>query len=283
MPRLALLQSRAFATKAESFDHHESLIRQAAAAARTSSSPRSCSSRPISAPSRTPPASTSPTRCPARSPTASAARRRTRRRPDFLALRAPRPRPLSQHRRHPRRRRLAAGPLPENPHPAGPRLRGEILLHPRRQRLAGLEHPLRQNRRAHLLGPMVSGSRPPDGPRRRAGPGLSDRHRLAAEEKPTLGDAQHCAWETVQRGHAVANGCYLAAVNRTGPEGDTEFWGRSSSPIPTAKSSPRPPPTTRKSSSRPRPAAIEDFRRIWPFFRDRRIDAYGDLTKRWRS
>ncbi|HEY1120477.1 MAG TPA: nitrilase-related carbon-nitrogen hydrolase, partial [Haloferula sp.] len=34
------------------------------------------------------------------------------------------------------------------------------------------------------------------------------------EEKPALGDAQHCAWETVQRGHAVANGCYLAAVNR---------------------------------------------------------------------
>ena len=48
-----------------------------------------------------------------------------------------------------------------------------------------------------------------------------------AAEKSTLGDAQHCAWETVQRGHAVANGCYLAAVNRTGHEGETEFWGRS--------------------------------------------------------
>ena len=47
------------------------------------------------------------------------------------------------------------------------------------------------------------------------------------EEKPTLGDAQHCAWETVQRGHAVANGCYLAAVNRTGTQDNTEFWGRS--------------------------------------------------------
>lgn len=48
-----------------------------------------------------------------------------------------------------------------------------------------------------------------------------------AEEKAALGDAQHTAWETVQRGHAVANGCYVAAVNRTGTEGDIEFWGQS--------------------------------------------------------
>ena len=47
------------------------------------------------------------------------------------------------------------------------------------------------------------------------------------EEKAELGSAQHTAWETVQRGHAVANGCYVAAVNRTGTEGDTEFWGQS--------------------------------------------------------
>ena len=47
------------------------------------------------------------------------------------------------------------------------------------------------------------------------------------EEKAELGEAQHCAWETVQRGHAVANGCFLAAVNRTGTEGETEFWGQS--------------------------------------------------------
>ena len=46
-------------------------------------------------------------------------------------------------------------------------------------------------------------------------------------EKAELGKAQHCAWETVQRGHAVANGCYLAAVNRVGIEEETEFWGQS--------------------------------------------------------
>src|SRR6478672_4212804 len=46
-------------------------------------------------------------------------------------------------------------------------------------------------------------------------------------EKAELGKAQHCAWETVQRGHAVANGCYVAAVNRVGIEEESEFWGQS--------------------------------------------------------
>ena len=68
------------------------------------------------------------------------------------------------------------------------------------------------------------------------------------EEKPTLGQAQHTAWETVQRGHAVANGCYVAAVNRMGTEGETSFGVKVSSPIPTVKSSPAPPSTARKCS-----------------------------------
>ena len=105
-----------------------------------------------------------------------------------------------------------------------------------------------------------------------------------SEEKPTLGEAQHCAWETVQRGHAVANGCYLAAVNRTGQQGDTEFWGQSFITNPYGE-------ILVKASAQNEEIiyqdldfqTVEDFRRIWPFFRDRRIDAYGDLTKRWRS
>jgi N-carbamoylputrescine amidase len=104
------------------------------------------------------------------------------------------------------------------------------------------------------------------------------------EEKPSLGDAQHCAWETVQRGHAVANGCYLAAVNRVGTEGNTEFWGRSFVANPYGE-------LVAKASTDQEEilyhdldfTKVEDFRRIWPFFRDRRIDAYGELTKRWRS
>lgn len=103
-------------------------------------------------------------------------------------------------------------------------------------------------------------------------------------EKSTLGDAQHCAWETVQRGHAVANGCYLATVNRTGHEGETEFWGRSFIANPYGE-------IIAKASTENQEIlmqeidllAVEDFRRIWPFFRDRRVDSYGDLTKKWRS
>ena len=102
------------------------------------------------------------------------------------------------------------------------------------------------------------------------------------EEKPTLGDAQHCAWETVQRGHAVANGCYLAAVNRTGHEGNTEFWGRSFIANPYGEILAKAATTTEEILLQDLDfQTIENFRRIWPFFRDRRIDAYADLTNRW--
>ena len=46
-------------------------------------------------------------------------------------------------------------------------------------------------------------------------------------KKPSRAPAQHSAWETVQRGHAVANGCYIATANRVGVEGAVEFWGQS--------------------------------------------------------
>lgn len=101
------------------------------------------------------------------------------------------------------------------------------------------------------------------------------------EEKPTLGAAQHCAWETVQRGHAVANGCYLAATNRVGTEGNTEFWGQSFVANPygeiIAKASPN---AEEILLARCDLKLQREFRRIWPFFRDRRIDAYADITKR---
>jgi len=102
------------------------------------------------------------------------------------------------------------------------------------------------------------------------------------EEKAELGEAQHNAWETVQRGHAVANGCHVVAVNRVGTEGDTEFWGQSfvSDYYGQLKH--------RMDSASQSIAVVEcdlkaqeDFRRIWPFFRDRRIDAYDGLTKRY--
>ena len=101
-------------------------------------------------------------------------------------------------------------------------------------------------------------------------------------EKAELGFSQHTAWETVQRGHAVANGCYVAAVNRVGTEEETEFWGQ------TFVANPYGVITAKASVSDEEVLIVpcdlqqvEDFRRIWPFFRDRRIDTYQPLTKRY--
>lgn len=103
------------------------------------------------------------------------------------------------------------------------------------------------------------------------------------EEKEELGEAQHCAWETVQRGHAVANGCYLAAINRVGTHDGTEFWGQSFVANPYGQ-------LVAKASVENEEIVfhdvafkqVEEFRRIWPFFRDRRIDAYEGISSRWR-
>jgi N-carbamoylputrescine amidase len=105
-------------------------------------------------------------------------------------------------------------------------------------------------------------------------------------EKAEFGVQQHSAWETIQRSHAIANGVYVAAVNRIGHEGPREggldFWGASfiSDPFGVVMN--------RGSHDAEEiviaecdPARSEDVRRNWPFLRDRRIDAYGDITKRW--
>jgi N-carbamoylputrescine amidase len=104
------------------------------------------------------------------------------------------------------------------------------------------------------------------------------------EEKVALGHAQHNAWEAVQRGHGVANGCYVAATNRVGTEGRTQFWGQSFVSDPYGE-------IVARASIEKEEVLLADcdlvkqreFRRIWPFFRDRRIDAYGDLTRRLRD
>ena len=101
------------------------------------------------------------------------------------------------------------------------------------------------------------------------------------EEKAALGEAQHTAWETVQRGHAVANGCYVAAANRAGTEGATEFWGQSFVSDFYGRVVARAPVAEEAVLLADCDlAALEEVRRIWPFFRDRRVDSFGDLTKR---
>jgi N-carbamoylputrescine amidase len=105
-------------------------------------------------------------------------------------------------------------------------------------------------------------------------------------EKAQYGPSQLDAWRTIQRGHAIANGIYVAAVNRVGyegtPERGLEFWGNSFVADPfgiiLAEASHDKEEVLIVECDR---ARMEEVRRNWPFFRDRRIDHYGALTERW--
>jgi N-carbamoylputrescine amidase len=107
------------------------------------------------------------------------------------------------------------------------------------------------------------------------------------KEKSEEGQAQRDAWMTIQRSHAIANGVFVVAVNRVGHEapagGDgLEFWGSSFVCDPfgvvLAQASIEKEDTLVVDIDLKR---IEEVRRNWPFFRDRRIDAYGGITKRF--
>ena len=104
-------------------------------------------------------------------------------------------------------------------------------------------------------------------------------------EKAEFGEAQHDAWRTIQRSHAIANGLYVAAVNRVGyegpPEHGLEFWGQSFVSDPFGR-------VLAEASAASEeilivecdPRQIEEVRRNWPFLRDRRIDAYSPIVSR---
>ena len=108
------------------------------------------------------------------------------------------------------------------------------------------------------------------------------------EEKAQYGERQHGAWETVQRGHAVANGCFVIAVNRTGFEpdprgtGGIEFWGQSFIAGTDGRILVRAPADREVVLVEEIDLAeIDAVRAGWPFFRDRRIDAYTEITRRF--
>ena len=106
-------------------------------------------------------------------------------------------------------------------------------------------------------------------------------------EKASNGEAQRDSWRTIQRGHAIANGLYVAAVNRVGHENPSggdglEFWGTS------FLCDPQGVVIAEASTNKEEIlygdvdlAHLEDVRRNWPFLRDRRIDAYKDIEKRF--
>ncbi len=107
-------------------------------------------------------------------------------------------------------------------------------------------------------------------------------------EKAQHGAAQRDAWRTIQRSHAIANGCWVAAVNRVGHEKQVpgeaglEFWGT------TFLCDPFGVVVAEASTDAEEilvaevdVARMEEVRRGWPFLRDRRVDAYGDLQRRF--
>ena len=104
-------------------------------------------------------------------------------------------------------------------------------------------------------------------------------------EKAEYGAAQQASWETIQRSHAIANGVFVAAVNRVGvepgPNQGIEFWGGSFVAAPNGE-------ILAKAGADEETLVVPvDMRRVdfarthWPFLRDRRIDSYGDITRRY--
>ncbi|MEX2121187.1 MAG: carbon-nitrogen hydrolase [Pirellulales bacterium] len=101
-------------------------------------------------------------------------------------------------------------------------------------------------------------------------------------EKAEYGQSQHSAWETMMRSHAIANGVFVAAVNRTGIEGGIEFWGASFVADPNGNVLGRAAHDVEETLLvECNLDQIDVVRTHWPFLRDRRIDAYGDLVKRY--
>lgn len=116
-------------------------------------------------------------------------------------------------------------------------------------------------------------------------------------EKEQYGAAQHDAWQTIQRAHAIANGVYVAAVNRVGFEPDQaqggapgnraagqgiEFWGGSFVADPFGRIVAKAAQDAEEILiAEVDPGLIEETRRNWPFLRDRRIDAYAPISRRF--
>jgi len=107
-----------------------------------------------------------------------------------------------------------------------------------------------------------------------------------SSEKAASGEAQHRSWETIQRSHAVANGVFVATVNRVGYEGDLpngiEFWGASFLAAPGGEVMARADHVREQILvSECDLDKIDKYRTHWPFLRDRRIDSYSELTRRY--
>ncbi|TCD48669.1 carbon-nitrogen hydrolase [Chlorobium sp. N1] len=104
----------------------------------------------------------------------------------------------------------------------------------------------------------------------------------AGEESQEVRRSQLAAWKTIQQSHSVANGVFVAAANRVGREGDLEFWGNSfvTDPFGSMKSV-APAEGECVLLAECDLSQIGHYRSHWPFLRDRRIETYGELQKRF--
>jgi N-carbamoylputrescine amidase len=104
----------------------------------------------------------------------------------------------------------------------------------------------------------------------------------ASEHSETVRSSQRQAWKTIQLSHSVANGVFVAAANRAGTEGELEFWGNSFVSDPFGQ-------IVAEAAHNGEEILYADcdlsriafYRSHWPFMRDRRIDSYDDITRRW--
>lgn len=102
------------------------------------------------------------------------------------------------------------------------------------------------------------------------------------EEKDEFGSTQHSSWETAMRAHAIANGVFVGAANRVGSEGGIQFWGASFMANPNGKVLQRAHHENEEISIIACDLAeLDVVRTHWPFLRDRRIDAYQEITQRY--
>ena len=212
-------------------------------------------------------------------------------RTDRLGVREARARRLSQHGRRLRQSTdLCAGSIARCTFPMTRSTTRSITSRPATS-VTALSTPRRTHRHAGLLGPVVS--------RRSALDRLQGAEILFyptaigwhPSEKAEFGQSQHDAWRTIQRAHAIANGVYVAVVNRVGHEtGDIrgnaapgeglEFWGGSFLCDPFGRviaeaSHDKEEVLVGEVDLR----TVEEVRRNWPFLRDRRIDSYAQITK----
>ncbi len=101
------------------------------------------------------------------------------------------------------------------------------------------------------------------------------------DEDERMGEEYLDAWQTMQRSHAIANGCFVASINRVGREGEVSFWGHSFAAGPFGQMLAEAGREEEILLAELDIGAIEKQRQTWPFFRDRRIDTYEPILKRY--